>query len=143
MPPCKKTLSGSLINTNNCQAIKISHPTRSACWAGLFPPSVPRVGSTVIACWNNWCGVIDNVDSSLKENTLFFIIRARMYNEQRAKPSASGLSKRAVISILMQTKILPALVTLTGASFSSQLRIRRSWQTKLPSFSPLVQQSSQ
>lgn len=26
--------------------------------------------------------MIDNVDSSLKENTLFFIIRAGMHNEQ-------------------------------------------------------------
>lgn len=36
---------------------------------------------------------------------------------RRVMPSASGLSKRVVISILMQTKILHSLITLTWHIF--------------------------
>lgn len=71
-----------LINTNNCHEIKISHPLRSACLSGAVLIEKPPVCCTMIPFWNNWCGLIDNVDSSLKENTLFFIIRASMHNEE-------------------------------------------------------------
>lgn len=46
-------------------------------------------------------------------------------------PSASGLSERTVISILMQTKILHSLITLTRCIFQQSAPCRTSLANKI------------
>lgn len=72
----------------------------------------PLVCVTVLPFWSNWCGLMDNVDASLKENTLFFIIRAGMHNEQAGDACGLGSAEAHGYFHTLQTKTLRALITL-------------------------------